>query len=157
MHRAEAEEGSAERAGAGRRLARVGIGADAEIATRAEAVELGGEAPGTRAFRERARLPAARRRGDERRFAALPAGRDGKPVIAWRQARQRQRRSGAAAFAHRAAFVDEAPRRLASRRAAQGDRRRLPGRDRNKAWHEAAAQPLDPGEAVAGERLRLGR
>ena len=63
MHRAEAEEGSAERAGAGRRLARVGIGADAEIAARAEAVELGGEAPGSA-------RPAVNARGSQQRAGA---------------------------------------------------------------------------------------
>jgi hypothetical protein len=142
MHRAEADEGRAERAGAGRRLGRVAIGADAEVVPGPEAVELRREAPSARALRQLARLEAARRCRDQGRFAALTARLDGQPVITRRKARQRQSASGkrGAAVPRAAAVIDEAPDDgVRPLRVLQRDARRPLGLDRNEARHETMA------------------
>ena len=163
MDRAEAEIGGAERAGVRGRLAGIRIGADAEVLARAKGVELGREAPAARTAGDVARLPASCRRRDERRLGACAAGVDGKTVIPRREPRQRQRRSvwagdrRCAAFARRAALVDEAPRHggdLAFE--AQRNLGRPIGPDRRERRHEAIAQPLDPGETFACLRFRAG-
>ena len=113
VHRAEPEERGAEGGNPLRGLSDVGVVADAEIARRAQAVELRRRAPEPGLVAQRVRQEAARRRRNHRRMRLLAAGADVEPVVAWPQRRQREggalRLDAAAAFAHGATLVGDAP------------------------------------------------